>query len=128
MDEFLNAIAKTLHNLGCESVYVSDDTIIVKGIRFGCYQHRKTFTFCGRLYKHGNVLQATMDLLVRLPELCERRDKALRLHKLNEEVAASGVTIVESGSGYQLRYSSDFDTVASLARQIAGAKEIAFAL
>lgn len=136
MRQFLVAIAQSLRNLGIEDAIADGESVHLHGICFHVRTHwnRKSFTFCGRTYRYGNVKQAVLDLLQSLPEMLARRDRELELRRrdlqlkaLNESLVSSGVTIVRSGDSYELRYTADLNQLATLAQQIANAEAISFA-
>lgn len=87
MREFLEAVAQTLRNLGC-GASAGDCHVRVNNMEFYADRHGNSFRFCGRSYRYGNVLNATLDLLRELPER-ERKRLAQLQQKANQLAAAS---------------------------------------
>lgn len=136
MEQVLKAIALTLRNLGFDDATVENDAVILRGIHFQArtWYGRKSFTFCGRTYRTGNVKQAVLDLIQALPDAIAKRERAMelrrqemRLEELNKKLSDSGLQVVCYGTQYELHYKASLDRCEEVARQIMNAEEIAFA-
>lgn len=136
MNEFLEAVAQTLRNLGFEGAVASDCAVQLSGIRFEAWERgRRSFQFCGRTYKSGNVQTAVLDLIRQLPSLVARREREvesrreqMRLEALNKSLESHGIQIVCAGAGsYYLTYRASLERLEEVAKQIANAQEVSFA-
>lgn len=137
MREFLYAVAATLRNVGFADAVVDGCAVRVSGVRFLCLQpmYRRSFQFCGRYYRSGNVKQATLDLLRDLPRMlayAEQQHEAQtlqrRIESINKSLKDCGLRIRhEGGDKYRLSYSASLEMLERVACQIADAQDIAFA-
>ena len=136
MQQFLEAVAQSLRNLGFEDAVAEGSCVQLRGVRFeGRELHRRSFRFCGRTYRSGNVVQAVLDLIQALPDYLARREKELaarraemELEALNRGLADRGLHIDKDWLGnYKLSYKAPLEQLMRVAKQIAEQQDIVFA-
>lgn len=134
MEEFLAAVAQSLCNLGVQATYTST-YVEVCGCRFNIRTryYRKSFVFCGRTYRSGNVQTAVLDLLTMLPHYTAQREQelqrqreAMRLKAINDSLQGHGLHITRTSATYELTYRADLDRLEAVAKQIAAQQEVVF--
>lgn len=130
VEEFMCAIAQTLRNLGLDATYDARSVIVANCV-FEAKQryYRKSFQFCGRTYRSGNVLQAAVDLLQELPQRIAQREEAVRrasllnaARELDKKLREGGTGLrvsVVGGDKFMLSYvSDDLDGVTAVATKV----------
>lgn len=86
MHKLMLAIAESLRNLGFSDAVAGTEYVRVRGCEFWVQSYRGSFIFCGRRYKTGNTLQATVDLIRELPARVAQLEEAKR-QRANEMAA-----------------------------------------
>lgn len=113
MNEFLEAVAQTMRNLGVEA-RVYDDWLVCGGMEFQCQRTRgRGFRFVGRTYRTGNVTQAAVDLVGRLAafrrQVEAKQEHARRVaaaNALTEKLDCGMIVVYDSGK-FRLHYECD---------------------
>lgn len=129
MKELMQAIAQTLQNLGFSDAEAGHYSVKVRGCEFLAIYSHGSFMFCGRRYKSGNTLTATIDLIQELPlrlrqleEAKIEKSKILVAEKLTKSLddPCMKVTYNHCKRKFIFTYTcSDLDTISTITQRIA---------